>query len=314
MKGKVFFSIVVLFFVATIGGSFYMIEYALAPNPDRADVEGRIDRLRSQHPEIAGWLDSLRGNGLLCDTFIMMPTRERHHAFYVRHPQAAGRTALLLHGWRDCSIGMLHIGYIYHQLMHCNILLPDLHGHGQSDGDMIQMGWKDRLDVLHWVDVAERLFRDSVRPSSMVLHGISMGAATVMCVSGENTPDFVKCYVEDCGYTSVWDEFRYEMKEEFGLPPFPLLYAASALCKWRNGWSFGEADAVAGVSRCRKPMLFIHGDSDTFVPSWMVHPCYEAKPDPKEIWITEGCEHNRSYADYRPIYINKVETFVGKYL
>lgn len=311
---KALLFVILLLLVAIIGGSFYMIDYALAPNPDRTDIDGRFGRLRSQHPEVVEWLDSLQENGLLRDTFITMPTQERHHAYFVGNPQAHGRTALLLHGWRDNSIGMLHIGHIYHHLMGCNILLPDFHAHGQSDGNLIQMGWKDRTDILRWVSVAEQLFRDSVCPSSIVLHGISMGAAAVMYVAGEETPDYVKCFVEDCGYTSVWDEFRYELKEEFGLPPFPLLFVASALCKWRNGWSFGEADAVASVSRCRKPMLFIHGDSDTFVPSWMVHPCYDAKPQPKEIWITKGCDHNRSYTDYRLIYINKVSTFVGKYL
>ena len=65
----------------------------------------------------------------------------------------------------------------------------------------------------------------------MVVHGISMGGATTMMVSGEEQQPFVKCFVEDCGYTSVWDEFSHELKSSFGLPPFPLMYTTSWLCE-----------------------------------------------------------------------------------
>ena len=37
----------------------------------------------------------------------------------------------------------------------------------------------------------------------------------------------VKCVIEDCGYSSVWDEFAGQLEEMFGLPTFPVLDAAS---------------------------------------------------------------------------------------
>ena len=82
-----------------------------------------------------------------------------------------------------------------------------------------------------------------------VIHGISMGAATTMAVSGEKTPDYVKCFVEDCGYTSVWDEFSAQLKDQFGLPAFPLMNITSALCQYRYGWSFAEAQQIEQVAR-----------------------------------------------------------------
>ena len=124
----------------------------------------------------------------------------------------------------------------------------------------------------------------------MVVHGISMGAATTMMVSGDvnqegNLMPFVKCFVEDCGYTSVWDEFRGELKGQFGLPAFPLLHTASLLCQLEYGWNFREASALKQVARCQLPMLFIHGESDTFVPTEMVYSLYKVKPGPKALWI-----------------------------
>jgi fermentation-respiration switch protein FrsA (DUF1100 family) len=68
------------------------------------------------------------------------------------------------------------------------------------------------------------------------------------------------------------------------------------------------------VSKCQLPMFFIHGDSDTFVPTWMVHPLYEAKPEPKELWLAPGSEHARSYFDYREEYTQRVQNFLKKYI
>jgi hypothetical protein len=166
------------------------------------------------------------------------------------------------------------------------------------------MGWKDRLDALHWLK--------TFQTDTMVVHGVSMGAATTMMLSGEQMPDGIKDlrFVEDCGYTSVWDEFSGQLKEQFGLPAFPLMYSTSLLCKLRYGWSFGEASALEQVRKCHYPMLFIHGNTDTFVPSEMVYPLYEAKPGAKELWIAEGAEHALSYKEHKAEYVSKIKAFV----
>ena len=306
-------ALLALLFVAVVGGSFYLIDYALV-SPDRqrnSDCALIVERF----PELRPWLDSLQAVGALRDTFIIMPTTgERAHALFVRSPRAEGRTAVLVHGYTDNATRMLPIARIYNREMCANVLLPDLHAHGQSDGDAIQMGWKDRLDMLHWIRLAPELFGcvpDSMR---LVVHGISMGAATTMCVSGEQTPQYVRCFVEDCGYTSVWDEFAQELNTRFSLPEFPLLYTASWLVTARYGWSFDEASPMKQVAKCHKPMLFIHGDKDTFVPTWMVYPLFEAKPQPKALWIAPGSKHADAYADHKEEYARRVVAFVEQYI
>ena len=148
----------------------------------------------------------------------------------------------------------------------------------------------------------------------MVVHGVSMGGATAMMMSGEKMPDKVRDvrFVEDCGYTSVWDEFAGEMKVRFGLPAFPILHSSSFLCKLRYGWTFAEASALEQVSKSEYPMLFIHGDSDKFVPTDMVHELYQAKPQPKECWITENTEHASSYFNHKEEYIRRIKEFCAK--
>ena len=80
--------VVAVLVVATIGGSFYMIEYALAPDAERTDTAACFRELVKKYPEVRPWLDSLNQRGALRDTFIMMPTGERHHGYFIR--QEAG--------------------------------------------------------------------------------------------------------------------------------------------------------------------------------------------------------------------------------
>lgn len=314
MKKRLIYSLVallVVFAAATTYGSFYLVDYALksAPESHRKNWGKAMD----WYPELKPWLDSIKTEGAWSDTFAIMPDGLRAHAVCIKSRKAEGRTAVVVHGYTNNSIDMLHIARIYNKEMHYNVVLPDLHGHGLSQGDDIHMGWFDRLDVLKWIDLAPKMFSTVGDSMRLVVHGISMGAATTMCVSGEHTPDYVKCFVEDCGYTSAWDEFAHELRGRFSLPEFPLLYTASWLTQAKYGWSFKEASPLKQVAKCKKPMFFIHGDKDTFVPTWMVYPLYEAKPQPKQLWIAPGSEHAFAYRDHREEYIKKVEAFVGKY-
>lgn len=296
-----------------IGTSFYMVDYALARRHTKWTEEKAWERMQDYYPWTMHWMDSIRADGVLRDTFIVVDDGRRLHAYYLpRHPKhdsaSVARTALLIHGYRNCAIDMMHLGYMYHHSMGYNIFLPDLHAHGQSDGESIQMGWKDRLDAMRWCQVAESLFR-----TPMVVHGISMGATTTMMLSGEeNLPASITHFIEDCGYTSAWDEFESELANQFSLPAFPLLHLTSLLCDAMYDWNFAEASALRQVEKCQKPMLFIHGDADTFVPTWMVHPLHETHGGEKQLWLTEGVEHALSYQQYPQEYTAIVRSFVER--
>lgn len=295
---------------AIAGASFYMLGYSLRPDYNKESAIS-YEYMFSEYPDIKPWVDSLQTAGALRDTFITNPEGIRLHAMYAAAPQPTAKTAVIVHGYTDDCIRMLMIGYLYNKHLKYNILLPDLQYHGMSGGSAIQMGWKDRLDVLRWMDIANDIYGGETQ---MVVHGISMGAATTMMLSGEQQQAFVKCFVEDCGYTSAWDEFSQEMKNRFGMPPFPLMYTASWLCDMKYGWSFKEASSLNQVAKCRLPMLFIHGDADTYVSTQMVYPLYEAKPEPKELWIVPDAGHATSYKDYPQEYTERVKNFVAKYI
>ena len=321
MKKTIKYSLTAIIALAALllCAGYYMLGYALKPAElvtRSRDIEGSLKYMAENYPDVSRWIDSLQNVGALHDLYIENDEGRRLHALYVPAADSTRPTAVIVHGYTDNSIRMMMIGYLYNRQLGYNILLPDLYGHGLSEGTEVQMGWKDRLDVLLWTDEANHLFGGNTQ---MVVHGISMGAATTMCVSGEvqhgmHQQPFVKCFVEDCGYTSAWDEFKGELKNQFSLPAFPLLNVASALCKMEYGWSFQEASPLEQVKKCTLPMLFIHGDADTFVPTWMVHPLYEAKPQPKELWIVPGAEHAVAYKGNPEAYTRKVSDFVRKYI
>lgn len=315
MRKKGVYSVVIVILVLAsciIGGSFYMLNYSLCPNAKiLSEDAASYPFMYKDYPFLRPWVDSLRQADALKDTFITNPEGIQLHAYYIRAPHPTPKTAVIVHGYTDDAIRMFMIGYLYNRDLQFNVLLPDLQHHGESEGKAIQMGWKDRLDVMQWMKIANQIYGDSTQ---MVVHGISMGGATTMMLSGEEQPSFVKCFVEDCGYTSVWDEFSHELKSSFHLPAFPLMYTASWLCEKKYGWNFKEASSLNQVAKCKLPMLFIHGDKDTYVPTWMVYPLFEAKPEPKELWIVLGAAHAVSYKENKQEYTGKVRGFVGKYI
>ena len=293
--------VLVVVVLAVVGISFYMLDYSLAPNPDRMNTSLVYQQLYDDYPECREWVDSLQAYNAIRDTFLIMPSGERHHALFI--DGRSGCTAVVIHGWRDCAVEFLWLARIYERCLGYNVLLPDLHACGLSEGSAIQMGWKDRLDVMRWME--------AFVTDTMVVHGVSMGAATAMILSNEQMPSGIKDvrFVEDCGYTSVWDEFADQLHEQFSLPPFPLMYTTSMLCKLCYGWSFSEASPLGAVRNCHYPMLFIHGSNDTFVPTNMVYALYQAKPGNKQLWVAEGSEHARSYKDHKADYIERVRDF-----
>lgn len=313
MRKFVVISLSVLFFLGLllVGAGFYMLDISLKPEGGQRDIEASYRYMFGEYPGLETWVDSLKQAEALRDTFITADDGARLHALYVRAAMPTDKTAVLVHGYTDNAVRMLMIGQLYSRDLGYNILLPDLRNSGLSDGDHYNMGWLDRFDVVRWLNVAHQLYGGRTQ---MVVHGISMGGATTMMVSGEPMPDYVKCFVEDCGYTAVSDEFTHKLKSDYGLPPFPLIPVTGALCKLKYGWSFDEASALRQVERCTLPMLFIHSDADTYVPTAMVYPLYKAKPGEKELWITAGSPHAMSYRDHKEDYTRRVRDFVSKYM
>ncbi len=222
--------------------------------------------------------------------------------------------AVICHGYTSGPGGMARYAREYYKKGY-NLVLPYMRGHekgvrAKHNIVTYTMGWLDRLDVLAWVNYIVKLDPEA----QIVMHGESMGAATVMLVTGEDLPKNVVCAVEDCGFTSVWDEFSHQIVEMFHLPVFPFLYVAQFCIKRHVDLDFKAASSVEALKSSKTPTLFIHGEADGFVPYRMVHECYNTFNGEKDILTIPGADHAYSVNTDPVKYWNGVWAFVDKYV
>lgn len=225
-----------------------------------------------------------------------------------RQAEPSKRWVIVAHGYMGYGKQMALSSMKFYEQGY-NVLLVDLRGHGESEGKYIGMGWHDRLDMVGWIN---RIVEQDAQ-SEVILYGVSMGGATVMMTSGEDLPSNVKAIVEDCGYTSAYDEFSYQLKRLFNLPSFPIMTASNVVVNFRAGYDLKEASALDQVAKSKTPILFIHGDADTFVPYEMVYKLYDAAKVEKDLLIIKDAGHGGAHLA-GAAYWNNVWDFTNKYM
>lgn len=233
------------------------------------------------------------------------------NGYYIEAKEKSDITIILVHGYTSQGKHMGFFAEFYHEELGFNVLMPDLRGHGQSEGNYIGFGWHDRLDIISWINY---ILRTKGKNEKIILHGISMGASTVLMSSGEELPANVKGVISDCAYSSVEEILTYQARKMYGLPKYPVIPFTSLLCRIKAGYSFTEASAIEQIKKCKLPILFIHGDKDDFVPTSMVYKLYDAHSDNKKLLIVEGAGHGDSYATNMSEYQKVVKEFQNKIL
>lgn len=191
-----------------------------------------------------------------------------------------------------------------------NVIMVDERAHGQSEGKYIGFGVLDRKDALRWINFAIDTFGPDV---NIFLHGISMGASTVLMTAGLNLPANVKAIIADCGFTSAYDVFSHILKRDYHLPKFPLMKITEFLTKKTAGYGYNDVNTLNEVEKTNIPILFIHGKNDDFVPVWMSEKNYEACSSPKELLIFENADHAESYFAHTDAYEKALSKYIDKY-
>lgn len=234
-------------------------------------------------------------------------------ANYIPADKKTNKTVVIAHGYMGSKEKMAPYAYIFHQMGY-NVLTPDDRGQGQSEGNYVGYGWPDRLDYIKWM---KKVLKYQGPKTEIVMFGVSMGGATTMMVSGEkDVPHQVKAFIEDCGYTSVSDEINYEAGQLYHMPAFPrwpLVPILSGITHIRAGYSMYEASSLDQVMKNHRPMLFIHGANDKFVPTSMVYPLYKASKGPKQLLVVKNASHAASYQTNPKLYVDTIKGFLNKY-
>ena len=200
--------------------------------------------------------------------------------------EETNKWAIILHGYRSNPSSVLTIGEHFSEKGY-NVLIPSMRACADSEGEYVGMGWLDKEDLKCWIN----LIIEENKNAEIILHGSSMGAATVLMASGDELPANVKNIIADSGYTSVWDIFASEAKARFNLPEFPVLNMFQIVANRKAKYDIKEASALEQVKKSKTPILFIHGDKDDFVPEYMCEKLYDATNCKKEKLIIHGAGH-----------------------
>ena len=189
-----------------------------------------------------------------------------------------------------------------------SMLLVDERAHGESEGTYIGFGFLDRMDALKWIDWVLETCGEDVR---ILLHGTSMGGATVLMTSGLNLPEQVKGIISDCAFTSPKEVFTHVLHTMIHLPAFPIMQISDVINRKRAGYGLDDCNAAREVQKATVPILFIHGSADTFVPCSMCDTIYENCTSPKKKLIVEGAAHAESFYKDTEAYENAMTEFLG---
>ena len=202
--------------------------------------------------------------------------------------KSSNKWVIVAHGYGCNQTNSYYIAEHY-LMMGFHVLTPDLRASGDSEGRYLTLGYKESGDVIGWAKQIVMRYPEA----HIVLHGVSMGAATMMLAAADDAlPAQVVACVEDSGYTSAFGLLAHQMEESFGLPSFPAMNLLDWRCKKVAGFSLHQAVPLQGVKNSKVPMLFIHGTKDTLVPPYMAQDLYDAAVAPrKEILFVEGAVH-----------------------
>ena len=300
MKKKTWATLALLSGIAIGFTSICAIDYACKKRPKekkqlKPNIEKYLPWLEKQNFED---LEILSHDGL------------KLKAKFLKSNQDTNKVLIAVHGYRSYNLREYAYYIKFYHDLGFNILLPDNRAHGESEGTYIGFGWLDRLDCIQWIYTIKNKFNQDLQ---IVLHGISMGGATVLMASGEDLPQDVKCIISDCGFTSLLEQFEYQLKDS-KIPSSLLLPTVTLLSKKRIGYSFKEASTIDQVKKSKTPTLFIHGDQDTFVPTYMVYDLYNACSAEKDLLIVEGAKHAQSYIVDKDLCEKTIIEFMNKYV
>ena len=148
--------------------------------------------------------------------------------------------------------------------------------------------------------------------AEILLHGTSMGGATVLMATGLELPAQVKGIISDCGFTSAKEVFTHVLHSMYHLPAFPMIQIASMVNRKKAGYGLDDCNSAREVRKATVPALLIHGSGDTFVPCSMCDRIYESYAcENKKKLIVEGAAHAESYYKDPAAYEAALDAFIG---
>ena len=184
------------------------------------------------------------------------------------------------------------------------VFIYDHRNHGLSGGKNTSYGYYEKFDLKKCTDwIYDKVGKDII----VGLHGESMGAGVAL--QNIAIDQRIKFCIDDCGYSDAQDLFVHRLKKDYNIKKIPLVKLASIISKMRVGLEFKDVSPITTLPK-QIPILFIHGEEDDYVPTFMCKQMYSVKNGYKEIYIATGAGHAEAYWKNKVEYEKKVDGFL----
>ncbi len=226
------------------------------------------------------------------------------HVQLCKAPAPTDRYVIITHGYTDNHIGMLKYMPMYLDAGF-NCILPDLRGHGQNEPAPCTFTALEARDLDCLIkDTRERYENISI----LGLHGESLGAAsTIGVLRYTRDVDFA---VADCAFADIENVLTGTIKVK-ALSPV-LARSASLASKMHYGYSFDQMRPIDALEGSHVPVLYIHGEKDTFITPDNSRRMYEASPAGSEIHFIPDAGHAQSVLCHPDLYREYLNAFLRK--
>ena len=231
---------------------------------------------------------------------------------YVLERENALGIILLMHGFHSDPLREFATLARFYYENGYNVVLPFQRAHGESEGKYLTFGVKERYDCRDWLIEIAKIYGED---KPLFMQGISMGCATVLMTSSlANLPKNLCGIIADCGFTTPYEIMYFVAKRERHLPMSNLLIGiGNLMTRFFAGFDLNEASTLKSLRVNTKPVLFIHGTADDFVPFVMTWQNYEACKAEKELLAVDGAKHAVSNVMAYNEYTKTVSQFLLRY-
>jgi fermentation-respiration switch protein FrsA (DUF1100 family) len=175
----------------------------------------------------------------------------------------------------------------------------DFQATGESPGDAITFGWRERLDVIGAIQTIQR----TMPGEPIGVLGTSLGgAATVLAA-----PDIdIHAAVLEAVYPSIDVAVENRLRMRLGAVGAALAPLLLAQLRPQLGVSAADLRPVDRIGQLRCPILIIGGGADQHTTVADTHQLYEAARTPKELWLLPNAAHRDFFRHAGEVYRRRV--------
>lgn len=304
---KLIINIIIMLFIAINlaglyeGNIFYKKAFEVNTNKD-------IDQFESNK----SYFNVNRYNSLQKEEVSITSTKNNYKLYgtYIKNSKSSKDTIILIHdlgGSRWSSLKYVDM-YLDRGF---NVLIYDSRDHGYSGGTNVTYGYYEKYDLDRWVNWLYTRNKGGI----IGVHGESFGAATALLHSQLNeAKNKVSFYVADSSYSYLKEFLSLRLIEDFNIKSSisakVLLFYIDKVNKLRNQFYLDDASPLNAVKDVTTPILFVHGDGDTYVPKSTTEALYAAKTTSKDIYLAKSSAHGQSYINNPEEYKARIYKFL----